>query len=247
MVSTACLSQEAPSQTHHGRTNRTSPEDSCSSQTEARGGSSPLDLRAMRSHVMFLSKITTAPRAMPWWDRKRAKPPSRRQGSFQSYKERDNWFTYNLYYTDRTIVSNFKRLNNAIFIFLSLPPSSLIPPTTGNPVSYWAPHATMIYKTYRNIYNHSVHVYIVCVCERKEGWGMKSQWFQGEQKTTLGSPLDSKEIEPVNPKGNQPWIVTGRTDAEAEVPILWPTWCRVGKDPDAGKDWGQEEKGVTED
>ena len=60
------------------------------------------------------------------------------------------------------------------------------------------------------------------------------------------SGLDSKEIKPVSPKGNQPWIFTGRTDAEAEAPILWPpdakSWL-IGKDPDAGKDWGQEEKG----
>ena len=60
---------------------------------------------------------------------------------------------------------------------------------------------------------------------------------------TLESPLDSKEIKPVNPKWNQPWIVIGRTDAEAEAPILWPhdmkSWL-IGKDPDAGKDWGQE-------
>ena len=62
----------------------------------------------------------------------------------------------------------------------------------------------------------------------------------------LLSPLDSKEIKPVNPKGNQPWIFTGRTDAEAEALIVWSpdvkSWL-IGKDPDAGKDWGQEEKG----
>ena len=62
-------------------------------------------------------------------------------------------------------------------------------------------------------------------------------------------PLDSKEIKLVNPKVNQPWIFIGRTDAEAEAPILWPpdvkNWL-IGKDPDAGKDWGWEEKGVTE-
>ena len=67
---------------------------------------------------------------------------------------------------------------------------------------------------------------------------------------TLENPLDCKEIKPVNPKGNQPWIFIERTDAEAKVPILWPpdekSWL-TGKDPDAGKDWGQEEKGVTED
>ena len=63
------------------------------------------------------------------------------------------------------------------------------------------------------------------------------------------SPLDSKEIKPVNPKWNQPWVFTGRTDAEAETPILWPPDLKsrlTGKDPDAGKDWGQEEKGITE-
>ena len=65
---------------------------------------------------------------------------------------------------------------------------------------------------------------------------------------TLKSPLDSKEIKPVNPKGNQPWIFTGRTDAEA--PRIWlpdaKRWL-IGKDPDAGKDWRQEKKGTTED
>ena len=67
---------------------------------------------------------------------------------------------------------------------------------------------------------------------------------------TLESPLESKEIKPVNPKGNQPWIYIGRTDAEAEAPMLWPPDVKIrliGKDPDAGKDWGQEKKGVTEE
>ena len=64
------------------------------------------------------------------------------------------------------------------------------------------------------------------------------------------SPLENKEIKPVNPKGNQPWIFIGRTDAEAETPTFWPpdakNWL-IRKDPDAGKDWSQEEKGTTED
>ena len=67
---------------------------------------------------------------------------------------------------------------------------------------------------------------------------------------TLESPLDSKEIKPVNPKGNQPWIIIGRSDAEAEVPRLWPPDVKselIEKDPDAGKEWGKEEKGATED
>ena len=69
-------------------------------------------------------------------------------------------------------------------------------------------------------------------------------------KKTLERPFDSKKIKPVNPKGNQYWIFIGRTDAEAEAPILWPpdvkNWL-IGKDPDAVKEWGQEEKEMTED
>ena len=67
---------------------------------------------------------------------------------------------------------------------------------------------------------------------------------------TLESPLDWKEIKPVSPKGNKPWMFFGRTDAEAKAPIIWPTdsknWL-IGKDPDAGKNWGQEEKWAIED
>ena len=67
---------------------------------------------------------------------------------------------------------------------------------------------------------------------------------------TLESPLDCKEIQPVHPKGDQSWVFIGRIDAEAETPILWPLHAKsqlIGKDPDAGRDWGQEEKGTTED
>ena len=69
-------------------------------------------------------------------------------------------------------------------------------------------------------------------------------------KKTLESPLDCKEIQSVHPKGDQSWVFFGRSDVEAETPILWPpdvkSWL-IGKDPDAGRDWGQEEKGTTED
>ena len=90
-----------------------------------------------------------------------------------------------------------------------------------------------------------------CELDHKESWAPKNWCFQTvELEKTLESPLDYKEIKPVDPKGNQPWIFTGRTDAVAEAPILWPpdvkSWL-TGKDPDAGKNWGQEEKGVTED
>ena len=93
------------------------------------------------------------------------------------------------------------------------------------------------------------------VVYRRERWSIKKaeRWridtFELVLEKTLKSPSDSKEIQPVHPKGNQPWIVIGRTDAEAETPILWllgaKNWL-IGKDPDARKDWGQEE-GTTED
>ena len=87
--------------------------------------------------------------------------------------------------------------------------------------------------------------------DHKKGWVLKNWYFQTViLGKTLESPLDVKKIKPVNPKGNQPWLVLGRTNAEAEAPILWPpdTKSRLtGKDPDAGKDWGQEEKWGKED
>ena len=85
----------------------------------------------------------------------------------------------------------------------------------------------------------------------KESWVLKN-WCFGTVvlEKTLESPLDSKEIQPVYPKGNQSWIFFGRTNAEAETPILWPPDAKnrlIGKYPDAGKVWRQEEKGMTED
>ena len=87
--------------------------------------------------------------------------------------------------------------------------------------------------------------------DHKEGWVPKNWCFQIlVLEKTLESPLDSKEIKPVHPKGNQPWILIRSTDAEAKSPILWPPDAKnqlKGKDPDSGKGWGQEEKGMTED
>ena len=85
----------------------------------------------------------------------------------------------------------------------------------------------------------------------KESWALKSWCFWNVVlEKTLESPLDCKEIQPVHPKGDQSWVLIGRTDVEAETPVLWPpdvkSWV-TGKDPDSGKDWGQEEKGMTED
>ena len=85
----------------------------------------------------------------------------------------------------------------------------------------------------------------------KESWAPKTWCFRtAVLEKTLESSLDCKESQPVHPEGDQSWIVTGRTDAEAETPILWPpdvkNWL-IRKDPDAGKDWRWEEKGMTED
>ena len=86
--------------------------------------------------------------------------------------------------------------------------------------------------------------------DMKAEWQRINTFYIVELEKTLKSPLDSKEIKPINPKGNQSWVFIGGTDAEAEAPVLWSSdvknWL-IGKDPDAGKDWGQEEKGATED
>ena len=85
----------------------------------------------------------------------------------------------------------------------------------------------------------------------KESWVPKNWCFWTVMlEKNLESPLDCKEIQPVHPKGDQPWVFIGRTDIEAEIPILWPpdakSWL-IWKDPDAGKDRRQQEKGTTED
>ena len=87
--------------------------------------------------------------------------------------------------------------------------------------------------------------------DHKEAWALKNWCFQiVVLEKTLESPLDYKEITAVNPNGSQSWILIARTDAEAEAPVLWPpdvnSWL-FGKNPDAGKEWRQKEKGTTED
>ena len=85
--------------------------------------------------------------------------------------------------------------------------------------------------------------------DREEGWAPKNWFFWTVVlEKSLESPLDCKEIKPVHPKGNQSWIFIARTDTETETPVLWSpdakSWL-IGKDPDAGKDWREEEKGMT--
>ena len=90
---------------------------------------------------------------------------------------------------------------------------------------------------------------IILDCEK--GWALKNWCFWTVVlEKTLESPSDCKEIQPVHSKGDQPWVFFGRNDSEAETPVLWPphvkSWL-IGKDSDAGRDWGQEENGTTED
>ena len=105
------------------------------------------------------------------------------------------------------------------------------------------------------LFSHSfIHRYLLIFTaemDYKESWVLKNWCFWTVVlEKTLESPLDCKEIKPVNPKGDQSWILIGRADAEAETPTLWPSdmknWL-IWKDPDAGKDWRQEEKGMAED
>ena len=115
----------------------------------------------------------------------------------------------------------------------------------------WKPQIAAYHRpTKVHIVKATVFPQVLYRCEswtiKKEGWALKNWCIQiAVLEKTLQSPLDCKEIKPVNPKGNQPWILTGRTDIEAETPILWPPNMKkqfIGKDPDAGKDWGGEEK-----
>ena len=89
------------------------------------------------------------------------------------------------------------------------------------------------------------------IWDYKESWAPKNWCFWTVVlEKTLESSLDCKEIQLVHPKGDQSWVFIGRTHAEAETPILWPPHAKnwpIGKDPDVGRDWGQEEKGMTED
>ena len=106
----------------------------------------------------------------------------------------------------------------------------------------------IFFPTFQLLYNEHV---LLLQSDDKEGWVSKNWRFQNVVlEKTLESPLDSKEIKPVNPKGSQPWIFIGRTNTEAEAPILWPpdakNWL-IWKDHDAEKDWRREEKETMDD
>ena len=97
----------------------------------------------------------------------------------------------------------------------------------------------------------SDHVWMSRELDYEESWALKNWCFWTVVlEKTLESPLDCKEIQPVHAKGDQSWVFIGRTDGETETPILWPpdvkSWL-IGKDPDTGRNWGQDKKGTTED
>ena len=100
-------------------------------------------------------------------------------------------------------------------------------------------------------YGFSSHHVWMWELDCAESWALRNWCFWTVVlEKTLESPLDWEEIQPVHPKGDESWVFIGRTDAKAETPILWPPHARswlIGKDSDAGRDWGQEEKGTTED
>ena len=109
-------------------------------------------------------------------------------------------------------------------------------------------HHVYIFPKFKNKKTSVLLAYLL-VSDRN--WAPKNWcfWIMVLEKT-LESPLDCKDIQPVHPKGDQSWVFIGRTDAEAETLTLWPPHAKswlIGKDPDAGMDWGQEEKGTTED
>ena len=125
-------------------------------------------------------------------------------------------------------------------------------PTT-KPTAYWKAETSLCWQRsiWPKTYDFSSSHIWMWELDHKEDWAPKNCCFWTVVlEKTLESPLDCTEIPPVHPEGNQPWVFTGRTGAESEVPILWPpdakNWL-TGKDPDAGKDWRREEKGMTED
>ena len=118
--------------------------------------------------------------------------------------------------------------------------------------AYWKRETSFVLQSPSSqSYDFSSHPVWMWELDYKERWALKNWWFWTVVlEKSLESPLDCKEIQPVHPKGDQSWVFIGRTDVEAETPILWPpdvkNWL-IWRDPDAWKDWGKEEWGTTED
>ena len=115
----------------------------------------------------------------------------------------------------------------------------------------WGTYGTSLYYPYSVFCHDIIKSFKVVKKKKKESWAPKNWCFWTVVlEKILESPLDCKKIQPVHPKGDQSWVFIGRTDVEAETPTLWPphvkSWL-MGKDPNAGKNWGQEEKEMTED
>ena len=140
-----------------------------------------------------------------------------------------------------------KELDTAEWLTLSFRPSL----ESYDKPRWWIEYITLLTCPSSQSYSFSSSHVWMWASDHKKGWVPKNWCLQTvELGKTPESPLDCKEIKPVNPKGNQYWIFIGRTDAKAEPPVLCPphvkSWL-IGKDSNAGRDWGQEEKGKTED
>ena len=140
-------------------------------------------------------------------------------------------------------------MSSAYLRLLIFPLAILIPAYASS-----SPVFLMMYSAYKlNKQGDNIQPWHIWMWELdcEESWAPKNWCFWTVVlDKTLESPLDCKEIQQVHPKGDQSWVFIGRTDAEAETPILWPPHAKswlTGKDSDAGRDWGQEEKGTTED
>jgi len=134
------------------------------------------------------------------------------------------------------ICFTYDNIHVSVLFYQIIPPSAS--PTESKSVFY-----TSVYLLLSHIQGHCYHLSKFYIYALVRFWTVVSE-------KTLESPLDCKEIQPVHSKGDQSWVFFGRTDAKAETPILWPPHAKrwlIGKDRDAGRDWGQEEKGMTED
>ena len=138
------------------------------------------------------------------------------------------------------------------YVQLSVTPWTVVPHAPHSMTAYLKAETLLCQQRclVRAMVSSSSHVWMWNL-DHKESWALKNWCFWTVVlEKTHESPLDCKEIQPIHPKGSQSWILIGRTDADIEAPILWPPDAKsqlIIKDPDVGKDWRQEEKGMTED
>ena len=151
----------------------------------------------------------------------------------------------------RLVIAFLPRSNHLLILWLQSPSAVILEAKKIKSVTVFIVSPCICHEVSNQGYGFSRSLLWMWELDHIEGWAPKNWWFWSlVLEKTLESPLDCKEIQPVSPKGSQSWIFIGRTDEEAEAPILWPPDGNsrlIGKDPNAGKDWRQGEKGMTED